>query len=153
MTTPCQAGVGACSGLGECVVAGKALLGASCALDADCGEAHCVARADGTSICCDSACDDVCEQCSVGGRCVEARSKTFEGALPCIAVDRFLRSRALHSSPSRFGSSDLTPEETTDNEWARSGSFVRRTTSEAGCRLASHSLGVPSVSGPIHVTE
>lgn len=70
--TVCQAGTGTCNGFGECLVPGKAVLGASCAEDDDCGEGHCVARDDGTSTCCDAACDGVCEACSDAGRCVEA---------------------------------------------------------------------------------
>lgn len=70
--TPCQAGTGACDGAGQCVVPGKALLGADCEEDADCGEGHCVARADGTSSCCDSACEGLCQQCNAAGRCAES---------------------------------------------------------------------------------
>jgi hypothetical protein len=81
--TPCQGGEGACNGLGECVVQGKALLGATCAEDVDCSEGHCVARPDGTSICCDSACDGVCQQCSAAGRCAEAPAHDER----CAAVD------------------------------------------------------------------
>jgi hypothetical protein len=81
--TTCQAGTGTCDGLGECVVPGKALLGGTCATDADCGEGHCVARSDGTSACCDSACDGLCQQCSAAGRCVEAPATDAR----CAVVD------------------------------------------------------------------
>jgi hypothetical protein len=82
--TACQAGTGTCDGLGQCVVPGKALLGAACTQDIDCGEGHCVAAADGTSICCDSACDGICQQCSAAGRCVEAPATDERcGAVDC----------------------------------------------------------------------
>src|SRR5690606_3819582 len=47
------------------------------------GEGHCVARGDGTSICCDSACDGVCQQCNAVGRCTEAPLTDQR----CAAVD------------------------------------------------------------------
>jgi hypothetical protein len=82
--TACQGGTGTCDGLGQCVVPGKALLGAACAQDVDCGEGHCVPAADGTSMCCDSACDGICQQCSAAGRCLEAPATDERcGAVDC----------------------------------------------------------------------
>jgi hypothetical protein len=66
---PCAEGAGTCDGNGACSVAGKALLGAACTADADCSEGHCVAGANGASICCDTACEGVCQACSASGHC------------------------------------------------------------------------------------
>lgn len=70
--TPCQQGTGTCDGQGACVVPDKSGLGAACAADSDCAEGHCVARGqDGARVCCDAACDGVCQACSADGRCEE----------------------------------------------------------------------------------
>lgn len=67
--TPCREGAGACDGQGECVVAGAARLGEACSADADCGSQHCITGADGTRICCEAACDGLCQECGQEGRC------------------------------------------------------------------------------------
>jgi hypothetical protein len=68
--TPCQEGAGQCDGNGACVVPGKVALGGACGADGECAEGHCVASGqDGTRVCCDAACDGVCQACSAGGRC------------------------------------------------------------------------------------
>lgn len=69
--TPCRGGLGACDGLGECVVPGTAALGEACGTNADCGSDFCVSRADGNQVCCEAACDGLCQQCSADGRCDE----------------------------------------------------------------------------------
>jgi hypothetical protein len=66
---PCREGLGACDGQGECLVPGTATLGEACSADVDCGSEHCVTLADGSAICCETACDGVCQECSVSGRC------------------------------------------------------------------------------------
>jgi alpha-tubulin suppressor-like RCC1 family protein len=67
--TPCQGETGTCDGAGACLVAGKAVLGAACAEDADCAETHCVGVEGGAKVCCDAACDGLCQACSSAGRC------------------------------------------------------------------------------------
>ncbi|HEX2736238.1 MAG TPA: hypothetical protein VHM70_31770 [Polyangiaceae bacterium] len=62
--TSCGADMAACDGDGECVVPDKLMLGDECAQDSECGSAHCV---DG--VCCDSACDGLCEACGEAGHC------------------------------------------------------------------------------------
>lgn len=69
--TPCRESAGSCDGQGECLVAGTARLGAGCAVDSDCGSGHCITSSDGTSICCEAACDGPCQQCGAAGRCDE----------------------------------------------------------------------------------
>lgn len=69
--TPCQSGAGECDGEGECVVPNKKTLGDTCASGDECGSGECAARADGVSICCDGACDGVCQACSSAGHCDE----------------------------------------------------------------------------------
>jgi hypothetical protein len=65
----CSQGAGTCDGNGACTVAGKQSLGATCTGDADCAEGHCVQGAGGARICCDTACDGVCQACSASGHC------------------------------------------------------------------------------------
>ena len=65
----CQAGTGTCDGAGACNVPGKASLGEACTIDTDCAEGHCIEGADGSSSCCDAACDGPCQQCSTEGHC------------------------------------------------------------------------------------
>ena len=65
----CSQGAGSCDGNGACTVAGKQSLGATCTGDADCAEGHCVQGAGGARICCDTACDGVCQACSASGHC------------------------------------------------------------------------------------
>ena len=68
--TPCQQGTGTCDGQGACLVPNKKALGEACQADGDCSEGHCVAGAQGGArICCDAACDGVCQACSAAGRC------------------------------------------------------------------------------------
>lgn len=68
--TPCQQGTGTCDGLGACLVPNKSALGVGCAADDECAEGHCVASGpDGARLCCDAACDGVCQTCSTAGRC------------------------------------------------------------------------------------
>jgi hypothetical protein len=70
--TACQEGAGSCDGQGACLVPNKSALGAACAADGDCAEGHCVASGqDGARVCCDAACDGVCQACSAAGRCEE----------------------------------------------------------------------------------
>jgi hypothetical protein len=66
---PCQAGTGTCDGQGACLVPDKSALGVACEVDDDCAEGHCVASGDGARVCCDAACDGVCQACSAAGRC------------------------------------------------------------------------------------
>ncbi len=66
---PCRGGAGTCDGLGECVVPDTAGLGETCGQDQDCGSGFCVTAPSGEAMCCESACDGVCEQCSPDGRC------------------------------------------------------------------------------------
>lgn len=63
---------GTCDGAGVCTVPNKSSLGEGCGVDGDCAEGHCVVGADGANICCDTACDGLCEQCSNAGRCDSA---------------------------------------------------------------------------------
>lgn len=65
----CQDNTGTCVDNGACLVPGKAVLGTSCATNDDCGEGHCVAGPDGALLCCDSACDGLCQACSADGHC------------------------------------------------------------------------------------
>ena len=68
--TSCQQGTGTCDGQGACLVPGKKALGAACQADGECAEAHCVASGPGAGrVCCDAACDGVCQACSAAGRC------------------------------------------------------------------------------------
>jgi hypothetical protein len=68
--TPCQQGTGTCDGQGACLVPDKNTLGEACELDGDCAEGHCVSSGqDGARVCCDAACDGVCQACSSAGRC------------------------------------------------------------------------------------
>lgn len=70
--TPCQEATGTCDGQGACVVPDKSALGVACADDAECAEGHCVASgAGGARVCCDAACDGVCQACGAAGRCEE----------------------------------------------------------------------------------
>lgn len=67
---PCQQGTGTCDGDGACLVPNKTRLGEPCELDEDCAEGHCVAAGpDGARVCCDAACDGICQACSPAGRC------------------------------------------------------------------------------------
>jgi hypothetical protein len=67
---PCQQGTGTCDGQGACLVPDKNSLGEACEIDDDCAEGHCVAGGlDGARICCDAACDGLCQACSAAGRC------------------------------------------------------------------------------------
>ncbi len=67
--TTCQSGTGECNGEGECVVPNRKGLGETCSSADECGSDICSERTDGTKICCDSACDSVCQECSNAGRC------------------------------------------------------------------------------------
>src|SRR5688572_15028691 len=68
--TPCEQDAGTCDGDGACLVPSKAALGQSCTIDDDCAEGHCVADGEqGALICCDAACDGICEACGGDGRC------------------------------------------------------------------------------------
>jgi hypothetical protein len=68
--TLCQRGTGTCDGQGACLVPDKNALGQPCVADSDCGEGHCVASIEaGARVCCDAACDGVCQACSAAGRC------------------------------------------------------------------------------------
>lgn len=67
--TPCQEGAGTCDGNGECVVPDKLSLGETCAAADECGSGHCVESVDGERVCCDAACDGLCEGCGSDGRC------------------------------------------------------------------------------------
>ena len=78
-----QADPGTCDGDGECVVPDKAGLGDSCNTDDDCGSQHCVTGVNGTNICCDSACDGVCEGCGSDGRCNVAPDDDDRCAVDC----------------------------------------------------------------------
>ena len=69
--TACQDGTGECNGTGQCLVPNKASLGEPCTTDEECGSEHC-ALADAGGICCDQACDGVCEACGNDGFCDEA---------------------------------------------------------------------------------
>lgn len=68
--TSCGIGnAGTCDGDGICEVPDKASLGEACQNSEDCAEGNCVTGADGAGLCCDTACDGVCEQCGANGRC------------------------------------------------------------------------------------
>jgi hypothetical protein len=70
--TACQGDTGTCDGEGVCRVAGKLSLGETCAADADCAEAHCVEGGlNAARVCCDTACDGLCQGCSAAGHCEE----------------------------------------------------------------------------------
>jgi len=61
---PGQCGSGlACDGKGGCA----RVKGASCAGDGECASGHCAELPSG--VCCDSACDGVCERCAGDGHC------------------------------------------------------------------------------------
>jgi hypothetical protein len=69
--TACAGGTGQCDGAGTC----KGLLkdlGVACEAGAECTEGFCAATAAGAKVCCNQACDGVCEQCSALGQCNEA---------------------------------------------------------------------------------
>jgi hypothetical protein len=84
--TPCQAGTGTCDGQGACLVPDKNALGVACEVDDDCAEGHCVANGDGTRVCCDAACDGVCQACSAAGRCETTPATDVRcAAVPCPA--------------------------------------------------------------------
>ncbi len=70
--TPCQNGEGTCDGAGQCVVPDKLTLGQTCTSNEECGSDSCAATANGTSVCCNEACDGVCETCGADGFCDEA---------------------------------------------------------------------------------
>lgn len=70
-----------CDGAGACLVASKARLGEGCSTAADCAEGECVARSAG-KICCDAACDGVCQACSAAGRCDQAPPD--DGSCPVV---------------------------------------------------------------------
>jgi hypothetical protein len=90
--TPCQQGTGTCDGLGACLVPDKNALGLPCEVDGDCAEAHCVANgADGTRVCCDAACDGVCQACSPLGRCEDAPSTDPRCETVACPVDNVCR--------------------------------------------------------------
>lgn len=69
--TPCGDDRGVCNGRGACEVSGALALGESCERSEECAEGHCVVGATGTRLCCNAACDGVCEQCSATGLCDE----------------------------------------------------------------------------------
>jgi hypothetical protein len=67
---PCQQGTGTCDGQGACLVPDKNALGEPCEIDDNCAEGHCVAAGpEGARVCCDAACDGVCQTCGPAGRC------------------------------------------------------------------------------------
>jgi hypothetical protein len=64
-----------------------AALGASCTLDADCAQAHCVpAGAGGALICCDAACDGICETCNESGLCQATATDDACSSVPCASL-------------------------------------------------------------------
>lgn len=68
--TACQNGEGTCDGDGQCIVPGKKLLGEGCSEGDACGSSFCSASEEtGAKICCDAACDGLCESCSADGHC------------------------------------------------------------------------------------
>lgn len=67
--TACQDGAGRCDGMGQCVVPDKLVLGEECHTDTNCGSGHCVASVEGEAICCDGACEGVCQGCGADGHC------------------------------------------------------------------------------------
>ena len=77
--TPCGDG-GGCNGSGACDD-GKKLLGEVCASADECAEGFCAATASGTQVCCNQACNGLCEQCSALGTCTE-----FPESDPACAV-------------------------------------------------------------------
>lgn len=68
--TPCRNGGGACNESGECIVASKLIPGESCTDANDCDSGFCAAS-EGTFVCCETACDKVCEACGADGSCNE----------------------------------------------------------------------------------
>lgn len=70
--TPCQAGAGACDGAGECIVPDKLGLGEPCSAPDDCGSSYCSLTTNGNRVCCDAACEGVCEACNSAGSCNSA---------------------------------------------------------------------------------
>ena len=90
--TPCQDGTGTCDGQGACIVPDKSVLGVACTTDAECAEGHCVATgADGARVCCDAACDGVCQACSVAGRCEETPATDTRCAAVACPADNACR--------------------------------------------------------------
>jgi hypothetical protein len=90
--TPCQQGTGTCDGQGACIVPDKKVLGEACEVDAECAEGHCVAIGeDGARVCCDAACDGVCQACSVAGRCEDTPATDARCAAVACPVDNVCR--------------------------------------------------------------
>jgi hypothetical protein len=90
--TPCQAGTGTCDGQGACFVPGKSALGQPCSLAEDCAEGHCVpSSADGSLVCCDAACDGVCQACSPAGRCEDTPAADARCAAVACPPDNICR--------------------------------------------------------------
>lgn len=82
--TPCRDGAGECNGAGECIVPNKKALGDSCEDASECGSGACAERSNGETVCCDSACDGVCQDCSNTGYCnVKPDDDESCGVLDC----------------------------------------------------------------------
>lgn len=90
--TPCQEGAGTCDGAGACVVPGKSVLGQPCAVSDDCAEGHCVPNSvDGARVCCDAACDGICQACSPAGRCEDTPATDARCAAVTCPPDNICR--------------------------------------------------------------
>lgn len=69
--SPCGSAdaTGTCDGEGECVIEGLSRLGEACDVGEECGSQLCAEGPDGHRICCDAACDGICEGCGADGHC------------------------------------------------------------------------------------
>ncbi len=72
--TPCQNGEGTCDGAGQCVVPDELTHGQTRTSNEECGSDSCATTASGTSVCCNEACDGVCETCAVERRAAPGSS-------------------------------------------------------------------------------
>lgn len=84
-TVSCESGAGTCDGAGSCVVPDKLSLGNACTVDDECAQGNCVEGVDGTPICCDSACDGLCQGCGEDGHCDQVPAD--DSACPAVTCD------------------------------------------------------------------
>jgi hypothetical protein len=67
--------------------AGGAELGASCTTNEGCAANHCVPAGEGgASICCDAACDGICEACNESGLCQARATDDACSSVPCASL-------------------------------------------------------------------
>lgn len=91
--TPCETiapgVIGTCNGAGSCADP-RVGLGFACTTGSQCVSGNCAPRAGAGSVCCDEACNGICEACSANGIC-ESRQRGLS-TWPAVQLTHDLRS-------------------------------------------------------------